>query len=112
MMKIQGPYDPQQDARLEALIRQKFDLLTERAAPASLAPRVMAAIHARANVAWWQRSWLAWPRWLQLVFVPVLAGYAGLMIQLGGLLWERVDFSVFGDRLIEAVASAAGIGGA
>ncbi len=104
------PYDSQRDAQLEILIRKKLDTLTERQAPASLAPRVLAAIRTRIQAPWWQRSWLTWPRSLRLALMPVLAGYAGFLIHLGGLLWQKIDFAAWGSRVAEAVLPITGTG--
>lgn len=48
------------DPKLEADLHRKLRALPDRPAPATLAPRVLAAIHARAR-AWWRSAWWHWP---------------------------------------------------
>ncbi len=56
---------PEQD--WEAWLDRRLRALPDRPAPASLAPRVLAAVAVRAQRPWYRRSWLEWPR-------PVQAG--------------------------------------
>jgi len=64
------------ETELEALIQRELRRLPPRSAPASLAPRVLAAIQSRAQVPWWKRPIWTWPRrtqWLvALLFLTVL----------------------------------------
>lgn len=65
------------EIELEALMQRELNRLPPRKAPASLAPRVMAAIQARSHVPAWRRPIWTWPRrtqWLvALLFLSVLA---------------------------------------
>ncbi|HVY68680.1 MAG TPA: hypothetical protein VHH73_02060 [Verrucomicrobiae bacterium] len=87
---------------LESLIHRELRQLPPRRAPRTLAPRVRAALEARARLPWWRRAWTGWPLGMQ-VFSGVLAlllvgflGYATVMI------WE----SSFTASLAARVASA------
>src|SRR3954470_4025443 len=67
------------DKRLEIKIDRELKALPELQAPPSLLARVMAAIHAMANLPWYRRSWATWPekfRWSS--FVALLALFGGL----------------------------------
>lgn len=55
------------DAELERLTQAKLGQLPDLEAPPTLIPRILAAIEARAQIPWWQRTWLEWPRPYQLV---------------------------------------------
>src|SRR3954452_6446369 len=72
-----------EDKRLEMEIDRQLKRLPDLQAPASLAPRVMAIISARATAPWYQRSWSMWPgavRWSALAALLALFGglcYAG-----------------------------------
>lgn len=49
-------------------------------APPTLAPRVLAAIAARAHLPWWKKSWTHWPFGLRALFLGFLvAATAGLL---------------------------------
>ena len=64
---------------LEARIDSELKALRPLPAPASLAPRVMAAIERRSTVPWYRRSWQMWPAGLQAVsLVALLAMFGGL----------------------------------
>ncbi len=49
----------------ETILDRRLRELPNRPAPASLAPRVLAAIQARARLPWYRRPWMQWPRGLQ-----------------------------------------------
>ena len=65
--------DDRHQLELEARIHQELRQLPDHAAPAALAPRVMAALRAQAQMPWWQRSFWAWPKPVQATFVILLA---------------------------------------
>jgi hypothetical protein len=54
---MNSDYEKQLEARIDRELRR----LPELAAPATLIPRVMAAIEGRAAVRWYRRPWLEWP---------------------------------------------------
>ena len=53
--------DAKPDPKLEALVHRELRSLPLHRAPASLAPRVLAALQTGAELAWWQRAWWQWP---------------------------------------------------
>ena len=66
---------------LEARVDRALKELPALSAPASLLPRVMAALEERAALPWYRQGWLAWP-------APARAGsllVGGLL--LAGLVW-------------------------
>ena len=74
------------DKQWEELLDRKLRDLPEREAPATLIPRVLAAIEARARLPWWRRSWWHWPplaRILALVLLGVVVG--GMAYLLAGV---------------------------
>ncbi|MBM3880588.1 MAG: hypothetical protein FJ387_12875 [Verrucomicrobia bacterium] len=73
---LQRP-EPDWDDELHRRLKE----LPDRPAPATLLPRVLAALEARARVPWYRRTWWHWP--------PAAQGLALLLASglLGGLLW-------------------------
>jgi hypothetical protein len=69
------------DPQLERLVHQELRQLPLRKAPGTLAPRVLAAIQARAARPWWQQSWWHWPLLAQLALLglalSIIAGFSG-----------------------------------
>ena len=67
--------EPKLGERIQRELRQ----LPLVKAPTTLAPRVLAAIEARAHQPWWKRSWAAWPKWCRgLVLLLGLAAAGGM----------------------------------
>ncbi len=62
----------QHDQQLEAFVRNQLRALPSCKAPATLAPRVMAAIKARAFLPWYKRSFWAWPAGAQAGFLALM----------------------------------------
>ena len=58
---------------LESLIDRELKSLPPLAAPDSLAPRVLAALAARAALPWYRRAWQTWPRAGQVLSLAALA---------------------------------------
>jgi len=59
------------DPELEELIHRELRGVLARSAPATLIPRVLAALEERARH-WWLRPWLSWPRGAQVISSAVL----------------------------------------
>jgi hypothetical protein len=66
---------------LDRALDDALDQLPARPAPASLAPRVMAAVHAWEERPWHQRGWLSWPAGWQAASVA-----AFVVLVWGGVL--------------------------
>ena len=75
------------DPKLEQFIHRKLRELPDVEAPPTLAPRVLAALHARAQ-AWWRRAWWDWPLAAKAGFVTLALAAAGL-IGGGGLVLNQ-----------------------
>jgi len=91
----------EREQKLADRIQRELDRLPLLEAPASLLPRVMAAVEARARQPWWKRSWLSWPRSCRVVFllmsVVLAAGCAyGLSFLGAGISLEPVGGSLTG----------------
>src|SRR5215831_3174121 len=87
---------------LEALIHHELSKLPQRDAPATLIPRVLAQIQARAHKHWWQCPWARWPWPLKVLSLPLLLGSAtGATLGIS-LLWtfltERLTLDAVWDR--------------
>lgn len=67
--------------RLAAAIDRELKALPLHRAPATLAPRVLAALAERTARPWYRRAWQTWPWPLQAVSLGALgAGFAGLCL--------------------------------
>jgi hypothetical protein len=81
----------------EAWLDRRLRELPDRPAPASLAPRVLAAVAARAHCPWYRRPWLEWPRAAQVVSLVAVSFMLGsltyALLHLGELpgpeTWSR-----------------------
>ncbi len=71
------------EQRLADRVHRELRHLPDRRAPATLAPRVMAAIAARQRAPWWQQAWTDWPQGLRLAFLTFSLGLAGALIAAG-----------------------------
>lgn len=66
---------------LEAAIDRELKALPPHRAPATLAPRVLAALARRAPRPWYRRAWQTWPWPLQVTSLAVLcAAFTGLCL--------------------------------
>ena len=88
--------EPPPDPRLEAYLHRKLRALPDLQAPPTLAPRVLAAIHARAQ-AWWRRAWWDWPLAAKAGFVLVAVAVAAL-VGGGGLVLNQ-NVSLYSQQL-------------
>jgi hypothetical protein len=69
------------EAKLEAEIELELQGLPELAAPATLVPRVMAALACAAAVRWYRRPWENWPLAARAAaFALLLAVFGGLCL--------------------------------
>jgi hypothetical protein len=68
---------------LENLIHRELRRLPGWKAPTTLAPRVIAAIQAQANRAWWQQPFWAWPGLVQVGFFGLLLVIVGVFARFG-----------------------------
>ncbi len=84
--------EPEFDPELEALLHQELRKLPPLKAPATLAPRVLAAIQARAMTRpWWQQSWWQWPLAAQVALVVLGLAIVGLFTGGGFLVDSHVS---------------------
>jgi hypothetical protein len=74
---------PEIDPKLEAFIDEQLRRLPPVPAPASLAPRVLAALQSRPALPWWCRTWWDWPVPARVGFVFVAVMVAGLFASAG-----------------------------
>lgn len=64
--------NPNHEHELEALVDRELKALPPLSAPPNLAPRILAAIAARAEAPWYRRAWQTWPLPLQGASLAVL----------------------------------------
>lgn len=77
------------EPQLESLIDRELKSLPALDAPGTLAPRVMAALAARAALPWYRCAWQTWPRAGQVLALAALAAvFAGLAVA-GGQLFHN-----------------------
>ena len=86
--------DPENN--LEQEIGRALRQLPLRRAPATLLPRVLAAIQAHAHQPWWQRPLATWPRWMQVITLVLSVGIASLLAWGIGQGIQAVDFAAAG----------------
>ena len=73
--------NPNHETELEALVDRELKSLPPLAAPPSLAPRILAALAARAAVPWYRRAWQEWPITDATWLVPISQDELRLKIQ-------------------------------
>ncbi len=86
---------------LDAAIDRELKLLSDLAAPPTLASKVMAAIGKRASLPWYRQAWQRWPVPWQAVSLATLAALFGA-ICFG--VWELAHWPV-----LTAAAGRAGV---
>ncbi|MCX6909481.1 MAG: hypothetical protein NTY01_15765 [Verrucomicrobia bacterium] len=72
--------NPEQD--LEKLMERELRSLPPPRAPETLAPRVMAAITARATLPWHQRTWFEWPLGWQVASAALTVAFLAMLMML------------------------------
>lgn len=71
------------DQKLETCLHRELRRLPDLKAPATLAPRVMAAIAAREYAPWWRKTWADWPEGMRLAFLAMGLALAGGLVLIG-----------------------------
>lgn len=104
--------EPKRDEILEKILHRELQKLSDSEAPQTLIPRVVAAIDARANAAWWQRSWSNWPA--QIRALSLLSGTLCVIAFLYGADWvfRNVQAAVAAYDLTDYWTEILSIGGA
>ncbi len=95
------------ELELERIVQGALRTLPLRHAPSSLEVRVLGELARRAELPWWRRSFLQWPRSARAILVGICVALGGLT-SLGG---TRIGWMVNPGRGLErtiAVVSAAG----
>lgn len=83
------------EIRLADRVHRELRQLPDHRAPATLAPRVMAALAAQRRMPWWKKSWAAWPPGMRAIFLTVSLAMAGGLI-LAGLQLPQLNEVAFG----------------
>lgn len=86
----------EREAALEQMMHRELRQLPLRRAPATLLPKVLAAIRTEAAKPWWQRPLETWPRWMQIITVAMALGIAAVLATLVGLGVQSLDFAAVG----------------
>lgn len=81
---------PDNDEKMERLIRATLRDLPARRAPRSLEARVLAELERRAALPWWRRSFVHWPMLARVAFVLGCAGLAKGFVMVG--IWASSGF--------------------
>jgi hypothetical protein len=87
---MQNQPDSQRDVALEAKVSRELLQLPHLKAPATLLPRVMAAIQARQAQPWYRRPWHAWPRKIQCLIGPLMTLFPLLAFYLSRIAWNEL----------------------
>jgi uncharacterized membrane protein len=74
------------EAKLEAILHRQLRQLPDLRAPQTLAPRVMAAIQAKARLAWWRQPFWSWPLLARVGLESLATVGIGLLLWLGWML--------------------------
>jgi hypothetical protein len=91
--------------KLAELIHGELRQLPPVKAPATLAPRVLAAIEARANQPWWKKSWSDWPKWCRVLVLLFGVSIAGGLSYLAFYFGPELTLSAVGDLVAEWLSS-------
>ncbi|MBI1177148.1 hypothetical protein GC207_06875 [bacterium] len=71
------------ESKLEQVLHRELRELPDLRAPATLAPRVLAALAARHRAPWWKKSWVDWPPGLRVAFLSLSLLVTGGLVYLG-----------------------------
>ena len=93
---------PEIDPHLEALVDEELRQLPPVAAPTTLAPRILAAIQARAAQPWWRRSWWNWPPTAQAAFLLLALAIVSLLA--GGSWWLGEDLNAYSQQAAQKLS--------
>jgi hypothetical protein len=74
-----NPEPGTRNSELEALVDRELKALPPLTAPPNLAPRILAAIAARAEAPWYRRPWQTWPLALQAPSFALLLALFGTL---------------------------------
>lgn len=77
---MKNQFDPQM---LEQAIDRELRQLPPETAPATLLPRVLAALRQSAGLPWWHRPWQTWPASLQVASAALVFAGLGLLFVYG-----------------------------
>lgn len=83
------PHEPEALKELERFVHSQFQRLPEIEAPPTLIPRVLAAVRAKEQRAWWQRSWFDWPAGWQIFSLAFLLALPAFVFVGSGWAWDR-----------------------
>jgi hypothetical protein len=100
--------EPDLDTELETRIDSELKKLPFSKAPASLAPRVLSILAARARMPWWHRAWWDWPLAAQAAFLVVALAIAGGFS--GGTLILDQNATAYSQQMSERLAPITGLG--
>lgn len=77
------------DNKFEHWLTREAKTLPYRKAPASLSPRVLAAIRAEQALPWYRMSWTNWPGLLKLLSLVFFTGLAAVVSYAVGWVWAE-----------------------
>jgi len=93
---------PEFDPELESLLDVELRKLPPISAPASLLPKVLSAIAARAQLPWWQHAWWDWPLTAKAAFLLLALAIVGAFSGGGVMLDEGV--SNYSQQVVERIS--------
>lgn len=107
--------DDRHQIELEVWMHRELRQWPDRRAPATLAPRVLAALRAQSQAPWWKCSFWGWPMAVQGTFLFLLAAIPAFLnhwfstVSVGGLLWDAELARVIttGQQVMEVMATLA-----
>jgi hypothetical protein len=103
--------DDHSNSKLEELIDREFSKLTERPAPQTLIPRVLATIQARAQKRWWRESWFGWPIGPKVISIAFLAALVPIAFSGGAMAWAGATNPIFLETVHGWITTLVAMGG-